>query len=50
MPPCPCDFSSFLLPPQEKNRCVGSSKAAVDCDGDVYCSRAVEDLNNAFIA
>lgn len=27
----PCDFSSFLLPPQEKNRCVGSSKAAADC-------------------
>lgn len=40
----PWDYSS-LLPPEETNRCVGSSKAATDCVFDVYCSHAVEDLH-----
>lgn len=46
MPPAlPHDVSSFFLPPKEKNRCVGISKAPADCVCDVYCSHAVEDLH-----
>lgn len=46
MPPAlPHDFSSFILPPKEKNRCVGISKAPADCVCGVYCSHAVEDLH-----
>lgn len=46
MPPAlPHDFSTFILPPKEKNRCVGISKAPADCVCGVYCSHAVEDLH-----